>query len=102
MFIYYYFKKQRDVEKKKKIIFVANTVQLIEQQYEEIKQRLNLVADKMEKDPKIQGILSFGEVNNYKRVFKKSHIVKAHGNFKDKESLKSMERFGEAKWEKLK
>jgi ERCC4-related helicase len=31
MLIYYHFKKQRLAEKKKKIIFIANTVQLIEQ-----------------------------------------------------------------------
>jgi len=43
----------------------------------------------MEGDSDLSKILDFGEPNNYRREFRESNIAKAHGNFKDKESLKN-------------
>ncbi|KAL4450789.1 hypothetical protein ABPG74_011631 [Tetrahymena malaccensis] len=101
MLINYFFQKQKKVQQKKKIIFLANTVQLVKQQYAEIKNNLQRIAVMMNNDKEINQILKFQEGNNYIRQFdKEKHIVKCHGSLKEKENL-GKETFTKQKWDYL-
>ncbi|KAL4495065.1 hypothetical protein ABPG72_015765 [Tetrahymena utriculariae] len=101
MLINYFFQKQKKADKKKKIIFLANTVQLVKQQYGEIKNNLQKISEMMENDQEINKMLKFQEGISYRRLFdKEKHIVKCHGSYKQKENLE-IETFTKQKWDYL-
>ncbi|EDK31487.2 dicer-related RNase III protein Dcr2p, putative (macronuclear) [Tetrahymena thermophila SB210] len=101
MLINYFFQKQKKAPQKKKIIFLANTVQLVKQQYAEIKNNLQRISEMMENDKEISQILKFQEGINYRRIFEKeNHIVKCHGSYKQKDNLQ-IETFTKQKWDYL-